>query len=268
MTPENSCEEGRYLYCIINSGNEKSFGKVGVEDSVVSVVNFQDIGVVFHSCTAKPYQTSAKEKVEEWILAHQYVIDVATEAYGTVVPLTFDTIFKGNDGTLKEWLSKEYVQLKTLLAKLEGKAEYGVQIFLEKDQIEKTLNKNLEIQSLKNKLDKASSGTAYLLNKKIEKEIQLEKQLVVDRYAQDLYVQIENLVDEIKLYSTNKAVPDKWQDKQMILNISCLTPKQKIENLGNTLGHFKNEGFVVRFTGPWPPYSFAGQINESKKGNW
>lgn len=266
MTDENFCEEGRYLYCIINSGNEKSLGKVGVEDSLVNVVNFHNIGVVFHSCTTKPYQTSTKEKVEEWILAHQYVIDVATEEYGTVVPLTFDTIFKGNDEILKEWLSKEYAQLKTLLTKLEGKAEFGVQIFLEKEQIEKTLNKNQEIQSLKTKLDNAGSGTVYLLKKKIEKEIQLEKNLVADRYATDIYAQIKSLVDEIKLYSTKAAVPDKWQDKQMILNITCLTPKEKIESLGNTLGHFKNEGFAVRFTGPWPPYSFAGQITESKIG--
>ncbi len=266
MTHENSCGEGNYLYCIINSGNEKSFGRVGVEDSAVRVVNFQDIGVVFHSCLAKPYQTSEKEKVEEWILAHQYVIDMATEEYGTVVPLTFDTIFKGNDETLKEWLGKEYVQLKTLLAKLEGKAEYGVQIFLEKEQIEKTLNENLEIQSLKMNLDNASSGTAYLLKKKIENKIQLEKHLVIDRYATEIYSQIKNLVDETKLYSTNKTVPDKWQNKQMILNITCLVSKEKIASLGNSLGNFKNEGFAVRFTGPWPPYSFVGQINESKMG--
>ena len=267
MTQENNCEEGRYLYCIINSRAERSFGEVGVEDNAVSVVAFRDIGVVIHSCEAKPYETSTKEKAGEWILAHQYVIDLATAEYGTVIPLTFDTIFKGNNETLQKWLRKEYPQLKTLLAKLDGKNEYGIQVFLENEQIEKSLNKNPEIQTLKKKLENTSSGAAYLFNKKLEKEIQLEKQLIVDRYSKDLYTQIEKFVDEIKLNSTKKAVPEKWQGKQMILNMTCLVNKEKIENLGNVLGHFKNEGFAVRFTGPWPPYSFGGQLNESK-GTW
>ncbi len=264
MIQENRCREGRYLYCIINSANKKNFGQVGVEDSYVSVVTFQDIGVVIHSCETKPYVTTSKEKAGEWILAHQFVIDLATEEYGTVIPLTFDTIFKGDDETLKEWLSKEYFQLKTLLMKLKGKAEYGVQIFLENGLIDETLNNKLEIQSLKKKIESTSRGAAYLIEKKLEKEIQLEKQLFIDRHARNLYAQIEKLVEEIKLGSINREVHGKWQGKQMVLNVTCLAQQEKIKSLGNTLGHLKNEGFVVRFTGPWPPYSFAGQLSESK----
>ena len=102
VSQENCPEEGRYLYCIVNSGKEKDFGQVGVEDSSVYAVAFNDVGAVVHRCEAKPYKTAAKGKAEEWILAHQYVIDLATEEYGTVIPLTFDTIFKGNNETPKK----------------------------------------------------------------------------------------------------------------------------------------------------------------------
>src|SRR3989304_3647506 len=111
MSQKNDCEEGRYLYCIVNGGNEKNLGQVGVENNLVYVVAFQDIGAVVHPCKAKPYETAVKEKAEEWILAHQYVIDLATEECGTVIPLTFDTILKGNNEVLKTWLSKEYNQI-------------------------------------------------------------------------------------------------------------------------------------------------------------
>ena len=50
----------------------------------------------------------------------------------------------------------------------------------------------------------------------------------------------------------------------MILNAVCLVPKDNIEDLGSKLGQLKKEGYAVRFTGPWPPYSFVGQMNESK----
>ncbi len=264
MSQKNDYEDGRYLYCIVNSGNEKNFGQVGVEDSLVCVVAFRDIGAVVHSCKAKPYETAVKEKAEEWILAHQCVIDLATEECGTVIPLTFDTILKGNNEALKTWLSKEYNQLKVLLARLGEKAEYGVQIFLENSLIDKAMENNKEIQSIKKKLENTSNGTAYLLKKKLEKGVQLEKHLLTEKYATNLHSKIEKFVDEARLGSTNKEVPEKWRDKQMILNLACLVHKDKVESLGNLLGQIKNEGFAVRFTGPWPPYSFAGQINEPK----
>lgn len=264
MFQEKCPEEGRYLYCIVNSGKETDFGEVGVEDKSVYVVAFNDVGAVVHSCEAKPYQTSTKGKAEEWILAHQYVIDLATEEYGTVIPLTFDTIFKGNNENLKNWLRKEYSRLKALSAKLEGKAEYGVQIFLENDFADRILENNDAVRRLQKSLENASSGMAYLLKKKLEERMRLEKHLIVDKHAKELGAKIEKLVEGIKLCSSNNQVPEEWKGKQMILNIACLAQKDKIENLGTLLMQLKKEGFSVRFTGPWPPYSFVGQLTESK----
>ena len=46
---------------------------------------------------------------------------------------------------------------------------------------------------------------------------------------------------------------------QMIMNLSCLVYKDSHTELGEELGKINQlEGFSVRFTGPWPPYSFVG----------
>lgn len=185
MVSENDYDEGIYLYCIVNSGEETDFGQMGIEDSFVYTVAFSDIGAVVHRCEAKPYKTGAKEKAAEWILAHQYVIDLATKEFGTVIPLTFDTIFKGGDETVKKWLSEEYHQLRALLVKIEGKAEYGVQIFLENDFVDKMIEESEEIQRLKRELENKSSGTAYLFKKKLEKGIRLEKEVSINKYAKE-----------------------------------------------------------------------------------
>lgn len=238
---------------------------MGIEDNHVYTVSINDIGAVVHRCEAKPYKTADKEKAGEWILTHQYVIDLATKEFGTVLPLTFDTIFKGDDETVKQWLREEYHQLKTILEKLEGKAEYGVQIFVENDFIKKAPEENEEIQRLKKQIENKPKGVAYLLQKKLEQKLELERKMWADKHAKNMYHQIKKLVNDVKLDSTKKEVPEKWKDKQMILNVACLAQKDKIQNLGNMLGEInKREGFAVRFTGPWSPYSFLGEIGSSK----
>jgi hypothetical protein len=47
-------------------------------------------------------------------------------------------------------------------------------------------------------------------------------------------------------------------DRQMIVNLSVLAPRERVPELGAVLTGFQAEGVEVRFTGPWPPYSFAG----------
>ena len=50
-----------------------------------------------------------------------------------------------------------------------------------------------------------------------------------------------------------KKVPD----RQMILNLSVLVPRERVSDLGAVLTGFQRDGIEVRFTGPWPPYSFV-----------
>jgi hypothetical protein len=47
---------------------------------------------------------------------------------------------------------------------------------------------------------------------------------------------------------------------QMILNLSCLATREQAGSLGQELERIgKGKGVFVRFTGPWPPYSFVGR---------
>ena len=102
----------------------------------------------------------------------------------------------------------------------------------------------------------------------MERRQQFEKHLIIEKQAKELCAQIQAFVDDVKLGSTKKEVSEKWKDKQMILNMACLMHKDNVERLGRKLSQFKNEGYAVRFTGPWPPYSFVGQISEPKtEGN-
>ena len=252
--------EGRYVYCIVNSDEEADFGQMGIENGFVYTLPIKNIGAVVHRCEAKLYKTEDNEKAAEWFLTHQYILDLATKEFGTVIPLTFNTIFMGDDEAVEKWLNGHYSQVKTLLEKLEGKEQYEVQIFLQNEFVRKTIEENEEIQRLRKEIENKTKGAAYLFKRQREKRLAL-----TEYHAKKLYNHIKEFVDDMKLESTNKKVPKKWQDKLMILNLACLAHKDNIQSLGNMLGEInKRDGFAVRFTGPWPPYSFVGAIGESK----
>ena len=146
MSEVQEAGEGRYLYCIINGGVEFNFGRIGIEDAEVYTIPYKDAAVVVHSCQAKPYVSKDEEKVKRWIFTHNYVIDKATELFGTVLPFSFDVIIKGDESTVKDWLSRNYGKFKEGLEKVKDKAEYTVQIFCDQDRLaEKILSEDEEL---------------------------------------------------------------------------------------------------------------------------
>ncbi len=251
--------EGRYLYCIVNGGAELELGEIGIEDSRVYTVPHEDVAAVVHACQARPYESKDEEKVKRWIFAHQYVIDQATKRFGTVLPFTFDSIVKGDDKIVKDWLGREHPKFKRELERLKDKSEHAVQIFCDESMLAREVEEgNDEVRKLKEDTKVKPKGTAYLLERRLEGMIKDLIAAEADGYSKKFLEQIKGHVDEIRVENPGKRVPEKWKDKLMILNLSCLVHKDRVEELGNVLGEInKLEGFAVRFTGPWAPFSFA-----------
>ena len=250
---------GRYLYCIVNGGAELELGEIGIEDSRVYTVPHEDIAAVVHACQAKPYESKDEEKVKGWIFAHQYVIDQATKRFGTVLPFTFDSIMSGGDEAVKDGLGKEHSKFKRELERLNDKSEYTVQIFCDESALAgKVEEKSDEVRRLRGDAKAKRKGTAYLLERRLEGMIKDLVAAEANGYSKKFLEQIKGHADEIKAENPSKRVPEKWKNKLMILNLSCLVRKDRVEELGNALGEInKLEGFAVRFTGPWAPFSFA-----------
>ena len=251
--------EGRYLYCIVNSGVEQELGEIGIEDAKVYTVSHKDVAAVVHACPAKPYESKDEEKVKRWIFAHQYVIDQATKRFGTVLPFTFDSIVKGSDGVVKDWLGREHPKFKRELERLKNKSEYTVQIFCDESMLaEKAEEKSDEVRKLRDDIKAKSKGAAYLLERRLEGILKDLVAAEANDCSKKFLERIKGHVDEIKVEKPSKRVPEKWKDRLQVLNLSCLVHKDRVEELGKVLDDInKLEGFAVRFTGPWAPFSFA-----------
>jgi len=252
-------KEGRYVYSVVSSGVESDLGDVGIEDSRVYLVSHGEIAAVVHSCMAEPYVTKDDEKAKEWVLEHSYVIDLATDRFGTVLPFTFDIIFIGDDDSVRFWLEENYDLLKEELERVKDKAEYSVQIFCDENQItEKILTANPELKKLRDDIEKMPKGTAYLYQKKLDLKIKEKLLEETTRLAGKFSEEINKLADEIRIEKKVSWVPDKYKEKMMIAAFLCLVREDLVEELGNLLEEIdKGEGFAVRFSGPWAPFSFV-----------
>jgi hypothetical protein len=252
-------DEGRYLYCVADSGKKADLGKIGLDGKEVYTIPLGNLSAVVHNCLSEPYDSEDNEVVKSWVMTHEKVVEIAWERFGTVLPLSFDTIIKGEkDKSAEEniisWLKEDYPNLKEKMNKIRGKAEYGVQIFWNPKLIGNEITKaNEEIKRLNQDIKSKSKGTAYMLKQKLENLLKKEMEEKADLYFKDFYARIKKCVDKIKVEKTKRD-----EKKPMLMNLSCLVEKEKSKELGEELDKInKQEGFAVRFTGPWPPYSFV-----------
>ena len=249
-----------YLYCIAGGDKVMDFGKIGLEGKKVYSIIYKDIAAVVHDCCSKPYESEDSDELKYWFVTHEKVIEAAWKRYGTVLPFGFDTIIIGNKvhsagRNMRMWLEDDYEKLRKKLDKFKGKAEFGVKIFWYPEMvIQAIIKKDPEIKRLKEEMLAGSRGFAYLSRQKLEGLMRKNLEIEAAKLFTDFYDRIKSRVCEIKVEKTKK-LDDR---KQMLMNLSCILPREETEALGNELEKINNrKEFSVRFTGPWPPYSFV-----------
>lgn len=251
MRASEQASEARYVYCVAYNGERSTLGEIGLDGCEVYTIPYRDICAVVHACRPEPYKSDDRKTVEGWVVAHEGVVEKAMKLYGAVVPATFNTIIKGGDGQVEEWLKKEYDRLKSLLEKLRGKEEYGIQIFLNKSSLKEELEK--EIAGLGKELE-GKPGTAYFYKQKVEKALKDRMEARVKALFEEFYTAIRACVEDVHVGKVKEL-----EGEIMIANFSVLVKKEGLEKLKKTLEDISGrKGIRVRFTGPWPPYSFVG----------
>ena len=262
--PEVSARsEGRYVYGVAVGDKEVRLGPIGIEASEVYTIPYEDISAIVHNCSTKPYQSGNDEIVKDWVKTHQSVLDTAGERLGIVIPLGFDTILQPKDDAtspeqvVKEWLKEDYDCLREVMRKIKGKDEYGVQVSYEPEFLIKHISEQSEeIRKIKEEIATKSPGMAYMYKQKLERAVKAETEQLANVWFNDFYGRIKQHTDDIIVEKTKKLN----NGQVMLLNLSCLVAKEKIDSLGKELEEINRmDGFSVHFSGPWPPYSFVAK---------
>ena len=247
----------RYVYCVV-LGESGAWELRGLDERPVRAISAAGLTALVHDCPATPYQGDDEERVKVWVLAHGDVVDAAWERTGTVLPMSFDRIVKPGDGLdgdqqVERWLTEEGDGFRATLERLRGKVELGVQLlWLPRRVAEVVAANDPGIQELQAQIAGKSKGAAYFVQQKIERALREALTARAEEDYRSCFRQITALFPDVCVNDLKK-VPE----RQMILNLSVLAPSERVAELGTLLAGLQSEGVEVRFTGPWPPYSFV-----------
>ena len=245
--------EGRYVYCVVaadapepETGAALALETGGVEGEPVYAVEADGIAAIVHECESL-YDSDDLDEVHEWLLDHQAVVDEAGEAFGTPLPFRFDTIVRGDDDAVREWLEGAREDLEAILDDLAGYWEYRVEIA----RIEEPELDDERLDELREEVEEAGEGRAFLLEKQLEnrrREIRRERD---EEIAADAQERLEPFSREI----------ERGEETDVVGSFSLLVHEDDEEAVGEGLDAVADrEGIEVRFTGPWPPYSFVPEL--------
>ncbi|MFU8868158.1 gas vesicle protein GvpL [Natronococcus sp.] len=242
----------KYTYCIVDATDKdrETFG-TGIDGEPVSVVVQDGTGAIVHNCPPEAYDTDDRSQAETWVKQHNSTIERAADAFGTPLPMTFDTIFE-DEASLRTFLTEHQSQIRNRLDVLAGTEEYGIRIYCEEDVLLE------ETEPAPDSTGSRDSGMAYFDQKKREKQRQRERAERTKERFQTYFPRIESVVDEIIEEELERGGDDRGRN---VLTASCLVANGEIDGLKRVLSEIDDEpGVDVVFTGPWHPYSFVGSL--------
>ena len=255
MAEEEKKEEGKYIYCVIDSPEERDFGNKGIggrEDKVHSVC-YEDVAAVVSSSPVRKYSIS-----RGGLMAHQKIMEMLMKDY-TILPVKFGTVAGGKEGVdaaqriRSEVLKARYEELKDLLAKMENKMELGLKaLWLDMKVIfREIVEENADIKRIKKRIDKGSAAKLrdqmVNLGERVKNALDTKKAKeadLIDAFLKHCYVDKRSN----KLFGDN-----------MLMNSSFLVDKSRSEEFDNLIGKLDstyNGRTKFKYVGPIPPINF------------
>ncbi|PCR91065.1 gas vesicle protein GvpL [Natrinema ejinorense] len=273
-------DEGRYLYCIVRADEDADLETTGVDGEPVSVVVEDGIGAVVHPCDGI-YDSADIATIRRWLVRHQTVVDESGQAFGTPIPFQFDTILRGDDDRVREWLREESDTLERALSGLAGHWEYRVEV-VEVNPIsdEALIERDDRLRELDEQIGDSQEGTAFLLEKQFEQRLTELRAARRESLTADLERRLATEAREVHALERSPSAKlsndvagsgsetDGADDGETLSRLTLLAHEDDEGAVGSILDDVAaNEGLEVRFTGPWPPYTFAPELGSDSDGN-
>lgn len=268
--------EGRYLFCVVRPDDvtDASLSADGIDGREASLVRAGDLAAVTQPCESL-YDASDPETVQRWLLRHQAVVDAAGEAFGTPIPFRFDTVIVGGDEDVRSWIERHTDRIHAALDDLAGRWEYRIEVAVEDEPVRETLEaEDDRLASLRRSIEEAEEGRAFLHEKQYEERLSDLRRARLDERAEELRRRVEPLAERIEwserastsavegAFDGSDTSPDGLVDgSTSSISLTVLATPRAADEIGEHLEVVAAEaGVEVRYSGPWPPYTFAPSI--------
>jgi hypothetical protein len=251
--------DGVWVYAVIHGVRAESrvCGLRGVADEPVHVVACDELAAVVGVVNLDEFgQDALRRNLEDldWVAqkarAHDAVISAVARS-GAVIPVRMATVYL-DDGRVRKLLESRRQDFGATLTRLSGRAEVGVKVYADPTRLATTDAGQDD--------DGSRTGTSYLMRRRRElasrEEAYRAAALEADR--------IHGTLMRYAVDGKRKPPPDRslsGRDELTVLNGTYLVDsdavgffRETVVALGLSTGRLSLET-----TGPWPPYSFAGE---------
>jgi len=248
QTAAEMTAEGKYVYCIIETDEPRSFGPMGIggRGDDVYTVHYNGLAAVVSNTPIVVY-----DPTRENVFAHEQVNETVMREF-TVLPMAFGALFR-TENDIVELIRGTYDALRDVLAKMEGKVEFGLKVNWDRDRVIAELEEqNEEIRHLKEQITSRTTGSTYFARMQLGRLIDAALSEQADAYIRDVY---SVLRDTAVASRANKPIGDR-----MIMNAAFLIERDREAEFDSKVKDIaaKYEGkLAFKYTGPWPPYNFV-----------
>lgn len=233
----------KYIYCLISSKKEASFGPIGINDEPVFTINYKEIAAVVSNTKDDNFE------VLDHGITHQKVVEKMMSEF-CIIPMAFGQI--STDTDIKAFLSQRYLELKRLFARLEGKSELGLKVMWKKDAILRDIATSSDrIRILTKHLNNMQGENPYGLKMELGKLVVEELDTRGKKISSEMVSELGKSAVEYKL---NETLGD-----DMIVNAAFMVEKIKEKEFDERLDRLeaKYKDWVTMRYVVAPPYNFA-----------
>jgi Mg2+ and Co2+ transporter CorA len=241
-------DEGKYVYCIVKTEQERDFGPIGIGEGGrrVYTVHHRDLAAVVSDTPIRIY-----DPTRENVLAHELVNETVMREY-TVIPMSFGTIFRTREDIV-ELLKSTYRAFDDVLEKMRDKIEFGLKVLWDREKVIGRLEEgDEEIRRLKQEITNNAQSSTYFARMQLGRLIEGALEASANRYVGDIH---ESLKPVAVASRSNKPIGDR-----MIMNAAYLVERsreQEFDEAVKGLSRRYEDLLAFKYTGPWPPYNFV-----------
>jgi hypothetical protein len=256
-----------WIYCVLPAGDPVPGGLTGVVPS--SPVERVDAGDLAALVSRVPLAEFGEQPLRRnlndlsWLervaRGHEAVLE-RTLAEATIVPLRLCTIFEDEDG-VRRMLEEQRPALTSALRVLHGHQEWGVKLLADRGALEAAARaRTPEADAIAEELDTRSAGGAYMLRRRLERQLREAADELAVGVADDVHARLQDWASDAVLNPPqNRDLSG--HEGEMLLNGAYLVETPKVGRLQELVDELQERhrdlGVRLELTGPWPPYNFV-----------
>jgi len=246
-------KEGKYIYCIIETMQERNFGPIGIggRGDEVLTIGYGDLSMVVSNHPVTKFVVS-----RENLLAHEKVIEEVMKEFESILPVRFGTAAPSAD-EIRNLLDRRNSEFINLLKDINNKVELGIKGVWKNMEIifREIAVEDKNIQHVKRKMERSKDQkdrkTTIDIGRMVEKALQKKKEAEAET--------IVNILRKASIdYRLNRTVLE-----EMFINAAFLIDRgreKEFDNILEDLGDRYYDRTEFRYTGPFPVFNFLNIV--------